>query len=152
MITKTCETKHVPHPFELFGVECGKGWYKLIQPVVDYINEYNKNKTKEEQIQILQIKEKWGYLNIYTNFGNEELDKLIDEAEDKSLTVCEDCGSEENVGMRLTGWYTTMCLDCLKKEVKERNYPQRWQRNSDNKLFWVNTDGTLEEINEDEQQ
>ena len=83
--------------------------------------------------------------------GVRTLDKLIDEAEDKSLTVCEDCGSEENVGMRLTGWYTTMCLDCLKKEVKERNYPQRWRRNSDDKLFWVNIDGTLEEINEEEQ-
>lgn len=56
MKTKICETKHIPHPFELFGVECGKGWY-----------------------------------------------------------------------------------------------PQRWRRNSDDKLFWVNTDGTLEEINEDEQ-
>ena len=44
-----------------------------------------------------------------------------------------------------------MCFDCLKKEVKERNYPQRWRRNSDDKLFWVNIDGTLEEINEDEQ-
>ena len=109
------------------------------------------NKAEEQQIKILQIKEKWGYLNIYTNFGNDELYKLIDEAEDKSLTVCEDCGSEENVGLRLTGWYTTICLDCLKRDVKERGYLQRWRRNSDVKLFLVNTDGTLEEINENEQ-
>ena len=151
MATKTCETKHIPHPFELFGVECGKGWHKLIQPIIDYITEYNKNKAKEEQIQILQIKEKWGYLNIYTNFGNDELYKLIDEAENKSLTVCEDCGSEEEVGMRLTGWYTTMCLDCLKKEVKKLGYPQVWRRNSDGKAFLVSTDGTLEEIIDEEQ-
>ena len=39
----------------------------------------------------------------------------------------------------------------LKREVKERGYPQRWRRNSDDKLFFVNTDGTLEEINENEQ-
>lgn len=90
-------------------------------------------------------------MNIYTNFGNDELYKLIDEAEDKSLTVCEDCSSEENVGLRLTGWYTTICLDCLKRDVKERGYPQRRRRNSDDKLFLVNTDGTLEEINENEQ-
>ena len=90
-------------------------------------------------------------MNIYTNFGNDELYKLIDEAENKSLTVCEDCGSEEEVGMRLTGWYTTMCLDCLKKEVKKLGYPQRWRRNSDNKVFLVNTDGTLEEIVDEEQ-
>ena len=44
-----------------------------------------------------------------------------------------------------------MCLDCLKKEVKERNYPQRWLRNSDSKMFLINTDGTMEEIKEEKQ-
>lgn len=151
MTTKTCETKHIPHSFELFGVECGKGWHKLIQPIVDYINEYNKNKAKEEQIQILQIKEKWGSLDIYTNFSTFKLTKLIEEAEEKAGHTCEDCGSEEEVGMRLTGWYTTMCLDCLKKEVKKLGYPQVWRRNSDGKVFLVNTDGTLEEIIDEEQ-
>lgn len=151
MTTKTCETKHISHPFELFGIECGKGWHKLIQPIIDYITEYNKNKAKEEQIQILQIKEKWSSLDIYTNFSTFKLTKLIEEAEEKADHTCEECGSEEEVGMRLTGWYTTMCLDCLKKEVKKLSYPQVWRRNSDGKVFLVNTDGTLEEIIDEEQ-
>ena len=111
-------------------------------------------KKKEEQTIVEKIYDYYNKIgiNAIKNTEASKLDKLIDEAEDKSLTVCEDCGSEQNVGMRLTGWYTTMCFDCLKKEVKERNYPQRWRRNSDDKLFWVNIDGTLEEINEDEQQ
>lgn len=138
-------------PYELFGVECGKGWYKLIEPIFKYIEDYNKDKSEDKKIVVLQCKEKWGGLRIYTNFGTDELHKMIDEAEDKSYEICEDCGSEENVGLRLTGWETTMCLECIKKEVKERNYPQRWLRNSDNKLFWVNTDGTMEEIKEEEQ-
>ena len=141
---------HLPTPYELFGVECGKGWFKLLEPIVEYINDYNKDKKEEEKIVFDQIKEKWGGLRVYTNFGNEELFKLIDEAENKSYEVCELCGSEEEVGMRLTGWNTTMCLECLKKEVKEGKYPQRWERNSDNKMFWVYPDGTMEETKEEQ--
>ena len=135
----------IPYPFELFGVECDKGWYDLIVPVVDYIKKYNKDKEKDKQIIITQIKEKWGALCIYVNFGNEELFSLIDKAEDESYKVCEICGSREDVGMRESGWMTTMCIDCLKKEVKERDYPQMWRRNLDGKMYWINPDGTMEE-------
>ena len=144
------ENNNIKMPFELFGVECGKGWYKLIKPIFDYIEDYNKDKDEKNKIVVLQCKEKWGGLRIYISHGPDELHKMIDEAEDKSYGVCEDCGSEEDVGMRLSGWYTTMCLDCIKKEVKEKDYPQRWGRNSDNKQFWINPDGTVEEIDETE--
>lgn len=47
-------------PFELFGVECGEGWYPLIKPIFEYIEEYNKNKEKEEdKMKVLQCKEKF---------------------------------------------------------------------------------------------
>ena len=111
MITKTCETKHIPYPFELFGVECGKGWYKLIQPVVDYINEYNKNKTKEEQIQILQIKEKWGYLNLYLNYYADDLHDKILEISNKSRSICEMCGKPAK-SFSKHGWVYTLCDEC----------------------------------------
>lgn len=142
------ENKHnyVPHPFELFGIECHKGWYDLLTPVFEYVENYNKDKKDEEQIKFLQIKEKWGGLNIYTNFGNDELFKLIDKAEEESYNVCEECGSRNDVGMRESGWMTTMCLECIKKEVKERDYPQTWKRNLDNKLYFIQSDGTMEEI------
>ena len=142
------ENKHnyVPHPFELFGIECHKGWYNLLTPVFEYVENYNKDKKDEEQIKFLQIKEKWGGLNIYTNFGNDELFKLIDKAEEESYNVCEECGSRNDVGMRESGWMTTMCLECIKKEVKERDYPQTWKRNLDNKLYSIQPDGTMEEI------
>lgn len=142
------ENKHnyVPQPFELFGIECHKGWYDLLTPVFEYVENYNKDKKDEEQIKFLQIKEKWGGLNIYTNFGNDELFKLIDKAEEESYNVCEECGSRNDVGMRESGWMTTMCLECIKKEVKERDYPQTWKRNLDNKLYFIQPDGTMEEI------
>ena len=137
---------YIPHPYDLFGIECEKGWFKLLEPIFDYIKEYNKDKDDEHKIQITQIKEKWGTLRVYVNFGTDELFKLIDEAEDKSETVCEFCGSEENVGTVLTGWFRTICEKCVKDCVE---HPQnegiqyrapegvRWQRHSDSKVFRV---------------
>ena len=113
------KNNYIPHPFELFGIECHKGWYDLLTPVFEYVENYNKDKKDEEQIKFLQIKEKWGGLNIYTNFGNDELFKLIDKAEEESYNVCEECGSRNDVGMRESGWMTTMCLECIKKEAKK---------------------------------
>lgn len=146
METNNINNEQIPYPFELFGVECHKGWYDLLIPVFEYVKNYNKDKKDEEQIKFLQIKEKWGGLNIYINFGNDELFKLIDKAEEESYNVCEECGSRNDVGMRESGWMTTMCLDCIKKEVKEKDYPQTWKRNLDNKLYSIQPDGTMEEI------
>lgn len=143
-------TEKLPLPFELFGVECEKGWYKLIEPVYEYIKEYNKDKKEEDQICFTQIKEKWGLLRIYVNFGTKELYKLIDEAEEKSANVCEYCGSEENVGMRETVWLTTMCIDCIKEIVKKNGYPQSWRENETGKLFMVYPDGKMNEIKEED--
>ena len=140
--------EYIPHPYELFGVECHKGWYDLLTPIFDYVKEYNKDKEEDKQIIFLQIKEKWGHLDISVNFGTRELFDLIEKAEEESYNVCEECGSRDDVGMRETGWMTTMCLDCLKKKVKERDYPQLWRRNSDNNFYWVNPDGTVVEDTE----
>lgn len=138
--------QYIPHPYELFGVECGKGWYKLLQPIFDYVENYNKDKDENHQIKFTQIKEKWGTLRVYVNFGTDELFKLIDEAEDKSENTCEICGTQKNVGMKINGWYTTMCLDCIIKEAKQKQTQQRWTRNEDNKLFIINPNETIETI------
>ena len=140
------EKSHIPHPFELFGVECHKGWFNLLKPIFEYVQDYNKDKTEEEQIRFLQIKEKCGSLNVYTNFVTPKLSKLIEEEEIKSDEVCEECGSTNDVGKRLNGWITTMCLDCVKKEANEKNYPQLWERNSNDKRYWIMEDGKVDEI------
>ena len=140
------EKSHIPHPFELFGVECHKGWFDLLKPIFEYVQEYNKDKPEEEQNRFLQIKEKWGSLDIYTNFSTFKLTKLIEEAEEKADHTCEECGSTENIGVRLNGWVTTMCLDCAKKEAKEKDCPQLWERNDNNKRYWIMENGKVEEI------
>ena len=140
------DTKHIPHPFELFGVECHKGWFDLLKPVFEYVRTYNQDKKEEEQIRFLQVKEKWGSLDIYTNFSTPELTELIKKAEEKADNTCEECGSTTKIGTRLNGWVTTMCLECAKKEATQKDYPQLWEENSTKKRFWVFPHDKVEEI------
>ena len=83
-------------PYELFGIECGEGWSKLYQPIIDYIEEYNKDKEGEDKIEIWQIKEKFGFLTIYVSRNTDELRKMIKDAEAKSYHTCEICGRHIN--------------------------------------------------------
>ena len=95
--------------------ECGKGWYPLLEPIYDFVMWYNS--THSEPIEFRQIKEKFGGLRVYVNFHIKELDELIDKAERKSFSVCEKCGSEENVTTkpnRPYGWILTLCDNCRK--------------------------------------
>jgi hypothetical protein len=79
----------------------GPGWSSLINEVFDFI-EQNKIPQK-----VVQVKEKWGGLRIYTDVIDNRLDAKIREMEKKSFNVCEDCG--EPGKLRSGGWYRTLC-------------------------------------------
>lgn len=113
IITENPNKQKPQEPYELFGIECGKGWNKLIIPILDYIDLYNSG--HDDKIEILQIKEKFGGLRIYTSFSTPELDQLIDDAEEQSFKTCEYCGSTENVS-QTTGWIKTLCRKCMREK------------------------------------
>jgi len=79
----------------------GRGWAPLVNRVFD------KMETIKGSIKILQVKEKWGGLRIYTDYSNNELDKVINDVEKKSLTICEVCGEPGKI--RGKSWYYTAC-------------------------------------------
>ena len=130
-------------PYELFGIECGEGWYKLVQPVIDYVEEYNKGKNEDEQIIIQQIKSQFATLCIYLSHKTEELEKLINDAEEEANRTCELCGSKTDVGLMTTGWVTVMCRNCLLSNDK-RMKDVYWKSFSDNHVYLVHTDMTME--------
>ena len=84
----------------------GKGWAPLINRVFD------KLETIKGSIKIVQVKEKWGGLRIYTDYSNKELDKVIYDAEHESLEVCEVCGQSGK--LRGKSWYYTSCDEHVK--------------------------------------
>ena len=125
------ENDELKSPYELFGVECGEGWKDIIQPLFNYVEEYNKEH-QDSSIEILQVKEKWGELFFYVSHEDRKLCDMINDAEAESWKTCECCGSKENI-VHTDGWIMTICKDCLKK------------LSSDSKRvysFWENIEGT----------
>lgn len=91
-----------------WGIECGDGWYHLVEPLVKYVSDYNnKIEDKDDHILIIQIKEKYAGLRFYTSTETEELGKLISEAEELSYKTCETCGKDGKVVGK--GWIYTAC-------------------------------------------
>lgn len=111
-------------PFELFGYECGPGWYPLIEEAKKIIDDWNKEHAIEngEKLCFSQVKEKFGELTIYLNFYPDDIHKKIIELGAKSLKVCEQCGTENGVTSEWThGWIFTLCPECRMKEVERWN-------------------------------
>lgn len=141
-------------PFAMFDIETGDGWKPIAQKVLDAIAEYNERSSEDSTIYVDQVKEKFARLEIYLTYDNvprEDIDRiesLIESAQDEASETCEICGTKENVGTRVSGWYTVMCEDCAKKIAKENFYYNKigikWRRNNDGKVFTITKDGTTE--------
>lgn len=65
---------------------------------------------------ILDIKEKWGVLNIYTNGNSPEVNRVIQKYEYISQFVCVSCG--EDAVKKTLGWICPYCEKCVPKNQK----------------------------------
>lgn len=135
------------YPYEELGIECGKGWKRIVQPIIDYIEKYNEGKKDDDKIEIHQIKEKFATLRVYLNrHDNPELQQLIENAEQEAAKTCETCGTKDNVGLTMQGWATVICDDCIKKHMLgNARQTVKWKRNCDNKVFIVDNKGNMTE-------
>lgn len=105
-------------PYELFGIECGKGWKHLYEPVIKAVNKWNEeHKDEEFPMEIMQIKEKYGTLRIYLNFYTDEINDMIDKAEEESYHTCEICGKRIDGPIDI-GWIYPMCEECFNKSKR----------------------------------
>lgn len=105
--------------------ECGKGWESLILQAEAIVCKYNQEHPDDEQIEFTQIKEKWGGLCLYLNYYVPEVSYRIRALEQKSLEICEYCGTNKNVERKNThGWIMTLCNKCRKEELQ--NYYKRF--------------------------
>jgi hypothetical protein len=86
----------------------GDGWYKLIYELVHDIR-INDLKKGDWITKATQVKEKFGGLRFYVTGTSDKNWALIRNAEQKSYAVCEETGSEVEVGTWSNGWVRTMC-------------------------------------------
>ena len=85
---------------ESMKLAVGPGWSKLIDEVYDRLEKF-------PDAYVSQTKEKYGTLRIYVYGVDEETLDFIDKIEERSGTICEQCG---NPGLlREGGWTLTLC-------------------------------------------
>jgi hypothetical protein len=102
------------------GMNCWKGWYGIIDDMLATIS-----KNIISNIKVVQIKEKFGALRVYTEPYDRYTQGIIDMAETLSKHTCERCGEPSEMRSDL-GWVKTLCLDHyttrkLELEVQKKN-------------------------------
>jgi len=75
------------------------------------------SKSTYDNFRIMQIKEKWGVLRIYTNFSSEKLEEIIAKYSTTSRVTCIQCGRHAKWISR--GWISPWCDDCAVKRLKD---------------------------------
>ena len=76
-----------------------RGWESFVEPII--------KKCEEKGLTIMQIKEKYGGLRFYYGPMDDEVDAMVEAAEEQSYRTCEVCGGP---GMlRDGGWLQTLC-------------------------------------------
>lgn len=89
----------------------GPGWHKLLAPVF---------RDKPEDVNIVQVKEKFGELRIYYDNAekHDAFGRIVRAAEDVSSRTCEDCGDSGTRGLSKKRWLKTQCQACVDKETE----------------------------------
>ena len=119
-----------------FGIDCGNGWYWILDNLMSSIFYYQKNNShregNEKFIMVKQIKEKFGRLEFYYNGGDDMISGMVWLASHMSYETCEFCGSTENIG-RTQGWISVICKNCYGKDTKI-GY-KKWIPNNDDRFL-----------------
>ena len=74
-----------------------------------------------------QVKEKFGTLRFYMDASNQEMEDLIDKAEELSRITCEECGAPGR--LRGKHWLYTACDEHTKEEDKNALPEPEWDDN-----------------------
>lgn len=100
-----------PHLFrgiDRFNFTVDEGWKGIITTLCEKLDALGL-----PNLQVLQVKEKFGGLRFYVNGRNDEVSALIRQAMEESWTTCEWCGAPgKQFGER---WILTLCESCQAK-------------------------------------
>jgi len=97
--------------------DCNDGWYDILLELSEGIKKLIEEGKEDKDFFVIQVKEKYGTLRYYTSsYRSEELEELIDKAEEKSAVTCELCGKPGEL-RDIGHWYTTMCTECYQIEL-----------------------------------
>lgn len=89
-----------------------KGWQKLFLQMCEEILPVLEKTNFKEKFQFSQIKEKFGWMRVYTFGAPEEVRDIIAKYEHVSGYVCSECGRPAS--FRTKGYILPYCNDCWK--------------------------------------
>ena len=117
-----------------WGIETDEGWYDLLDSLCSQL-QWDIDRNRYPQIEAVQVKEKFGTLRFYTSGKEGDFDRLVKSgeisqkewdrrcgtqdgmisfAEFLSGSICEKCGSNQDV-KQTEGWIYTRCPECMRK-------------------------------------
>ena len=94
-----------------WGFECDDRWYWLLDHLCSQL-QWDIDHNKYPQLEAVQVKEKFGTLRFYVSGSNEEQQAIISFAELLSGSICERCGSTDEV-TQTSGWIQSLCKKCI---------------------------------------
>lgn len=117
----------------IWGLEHGDGWLAIVEVLCKLIqhnvDQQKKKDSSYPQIEILQVKEKFGAMRFYTTGGDDYTAGLIAMAEYMSGRTCESCGNPGT--MRGKGWMRVRCDPCeFERQQKMQETEDAGTRNS----------------------
>jgi hypothetical protein len=93
------------------GVAVGTGWWPIIESLCANIQSHIDWRVKQgqdiSQVEVEQIKEKFGGLRFYYSGGDDEISGMVRMAEAWAGVACEECGAAGT--RRSGGWIRTLC-------------------------------------------
>jgi len=129
-----------------WGLDCGKGWLKLIDELCDSL-QFMASINLYPRVEATQVKEKLGRLCFYYRILDDPTEPkdrtklgrsyeyecgyiagLIAAAEHRSHEICEDCGKPGVLSVTATGWRRTVCPRHAKAKGYKPLKPYDWRR------------------------
>ena len=93
------------------GFAVGEGWYPILETLCANIQSHIDWKVKQgkeiAQVEVDQIKEKFGGLRFYYSGGDDAISGMVRMAEAWADIACEECGAAGK--RRSGGWIRTLC-------------------------------------------
>lgn len=105
------------------GLECDDGWFEILQELSLMI-ESVAEQMRDQQVPdtnlplVIQVKEKFGGLRVYTSGAHDKIDQLIFKAQTRAAHTCEICGKAGSLHESDSGWLKTTCNDCENKYLR----------------------------------
>jgi len=104
----------------IYNFECCDGWYDIIYRMAKELVATSEG----DRLQVVQLKEKFATLRVYTNNYSSEVNTIIKKYEEESSHTCEICGTKENVEIKGNAWIRTLCTSC--HLAREKDYSLGW--------------------------